>query len=411
MEDIKRGNLRGALVAINLSTIHMLNHTHGFYYSQQLIKKAANNLKSYCTDNIELYHIYENRFVFYVKAYQEREELLAFCRNIADNLTALLAIERIGGGIGVVELNNEITDVQQLMKNLIILSEEATNITNNDVGICFFNEEMQTRIIREEAITRELTQIANGEMVNRLFLQYQPIVDLQSDKISGFEALVRLNSDRFGRISPLEFIPIAEKTKLIIPLGYQIITQAFQFLKKLNGYGYHDVAVSINISAIQLLKSDFVPNLCKMIEEFGVDPENIALEITESIFASDYQEINRILGKLRECGIRIAIDDFGTGYSSLARVRELKVNCIKIDKSFIDKLMALEWGKTITGDIISMGHKLGHCVVAEGVEYDNQRQYLQEQGCDKIQGYLISKPLDENAALEFLAKYANGQGR
>ena len=241
-----------------------------------------------------------------------------------------------------------------------------------------------------------------------MVLQYQPIVGLQSDKISGFEALVRLNSDSFGRVTPLEFIPIAEKTKLIIPLGYHIIIKALQFLKKLNERGYHEVAVSINISAIQLLKNDFVPSLCKMIEESAVDPENIILEITESIFASNYQEINQILGRLKGCGMKIAIDDFGTGYSSLARERELNVNCIKIDKSFVDKLMVLEWEKTLTGDIISMGHKLGHCIIAEGVEYDRQKEYLRAYGCDKIQGYLISKPLDENAAIELLANHTHG---
>lgn len=411
MDDIKRGDIKGkALVAINLSTINMLNHTHGFHYSQELIQKAANTLKSYCTENKALYHTYENRFVFYVKAYQERKELLDFCQSVADNLEALLAIERIGGGIGVIELNNENMDVQQLLKNLIIISEQANNISNNDIGICFFSEEIQTQIIRKEAITRELTQIANGERVSRLFLQYQPIVDLQSNQISGFEALVRLNSDSFGRVTPLEFIPIAEKTKLIIPLGYNIILQALQFLNRLKEYGYPDVAVSINISAIQLLKNDFVSNFCKIVEELKVDPENIALELTESIFASNYQEINRILGELKECGMRIAIDDFGTGYSSLARERELNVNCMKIDKAFIDKLMVLEWEKTITGDIISMGHRLGHCIVAEGVEYDKQRQYLKDHGCDKIQGYLISKPLDEIAAIELLERYKHGQG-
>jgi len=408
MEDINQGNLKGALVAINLSTIERLNHTYGFYYSQELIKKAADTLKLHCAENIELYHIYENRFVFYVKTYQQRNELTEFCQRIAENLQALLAIERIGGGIGVVEVNNESVDVQQLMKNLIIISEEAANISSNDIGICFFNEEIRTRIIREEAITRELTQIANGERVDRLVLQYQPIVGLQSDKISGFEALVRLNSDSFGRVTPLEFIPIAEKTKLIIPLGYHIIIKALQFLKKLNERGYHEVAVSINISAIQLLKNDFVPSLCKMIEESAVDPENIILEITESIFASNYQEINQILGRLKGCGMKIAIDDFGTGYSSLARERELNVNCIKIDKSFVDKLMVLEWEKTLTGDIISMGHKLGHCIIAEGVEYDRQKEYLRAYGCDKIQGYLISKPLDENAAIELLANHTHG---
>ena len=212
--------------------------------------------------------------------------------------------------------------------------------------------------------------------------------------------------DAQGRISPLEFIPIAEETKLIVPLGYEIIRKALQFLQTLQSNGYSNLHISINISAIQLLRGDFLPALERIVRDTGVSPECINLEITESILAVNYQEINTILGDLQALGMQIAIDDFGTGYSSLARERELNVNCLKIDKSFIDKLMHLEPEQAITGDIISMAHKLGHCVVAEGVEHESQRQYLKAHGCDKIQGYLVSRPLDPDAALELLSTEA-----
>jgi EAL domain-containing protein (putative c-di-GMP-specific phosphodiesterase class I) len=208
-----------------------------------------------------------------------------------------------------------------------------------------------------------------------------------------------------GLIPPLEFIPIAEKTKLIIPLGKKIILQAFNFLNKLKENGYDSVGVSINISAIQLLRDDFTQYLLEMINERRVDPANIGLEVTESVFASNYQEINSILGELKSLGIKIAIDDFGTGYSSLARERELNLNCLKIDKYFIDKLLLLKDEEAITSDIIAMAHRLGHYVIAEGVEYERQRQYLLKYGCDRIQGYLISKPLTEAAALDLLRNY------
>ncbi|MGI6731692.1 MAG: EAL domain-containing protein [Anaerovoracaceae bacterium] len=132
------------------------------------------------------------------------------------------------------------------------------------------------------------------------------------------------------------------------------------------------------------------------------DPKNIGIEITESVFASDYDSINSIIEDLKESGLYIAIDDFGTGYSSLSREKELKADCMKIDKYFVDRLIDTDLNKTITGDIISMAHKLGHYTIAEGVENETQLQYLKEYGCDKIQGYLISKPLTENEALEFL---------
>lgn len=130
--------------------------------------------------------------------------------------------------------------------------------------------------------------------------------------------------------------------------------------------------------------------------------KNIGIEITESVFANDYNHINEIIAKLRKEGLYIAIDDFGTGYSSLARERELNADCMKIDKYFIDDLLNNDLNKAITGDIISMAHKLGHATIAEGVEYKSQLRYLKEHHCDKIQGYLISKPLDEKDAIHFL---------
>lgn len=138
------------------------------------------------------------------------------------------------------------------------------------------------------------------------------------------------------------------------------------------------------------------------MDELLIAPYNIDIELTESIFASDLNEINRVLDELRDHGLSISIDDFGTGYSSLARERELKVDCLKIDKYFIDKLMEISNDQAITGDIINMAHKRGHSVIAEGVEHEEQRLYLQTNGCDKIQGYIISQPLDEEAAIELL---------
>ncbi len=133
-----------------------------------------------------------------------------------------------------------------------------------------------------------------------------------------------------------------------------------------------------------------------------VPVDNINIEITESVFFSDYDEINSILNELKDAGLHIFIDDFGTGYSSLARVRELNVDCLKIDKHFIDKLIEINCDEAITADIISMAHRLGHSVIAEGVEHDVQKEYLMNHECDKIQGYLFSKPINEDAAIEML---------
>ncbi len=394
-----------AIVGINLSTIHSLTTTFGFHYTQNLIKNIVAVLNKYGTDQRKLFIIYENHFVFYLTEYQDKKELIEFCKTIAKTLEYLLTAERVNGGIGVVEINqyNE-NDVNQLLKKLLIASEKSIEMNEGDFGICFYDQEIEAQVIREQNIENELTRIVADESNGGLYLQFQPILDLSSNQICGFEGLARLKSEKLGQIQPLEFIPIAEETKLIIPIGKKIILQALRFLRRLKEYGFEDMNVSINISVIQLLRDGFHENLLEMIHNMQVDPNNIGIEITESVFTSDYDKINRILGELRKAGLCTAIDDFGTGYSSLARERELNINCLKIDKYFIDKLMYLEPEKTITDDIISMAHNLDHFVIAEGVEYEKQRQYLYDCGCDKIQGYLISKPLNEEEALEFLKK-------
>lgn len=398
---------KSALVGINLSPIHLLSLKYGFQYSQEIIKKIAEALKLYCNDTHMLFNTYEYRFAFYVKGYKNKLQLISFCKSIASMLSSILSAERISGGIGVIEIDDKNTDIELLLKNLLIASEKAINNYETSFEICFFGEEMAEQIIREDMISRELSQIIANEKSDRLFLQYQPILDLDTNTICGFEALARLNSEHFGSISPIEFIPIAEKNRLIIALGDVILYKALCFLKKLSENGFDNINVSVNVSAIQLWKNDFAEKVIDMVKSMQVNPTNVGIEITESIFASNYQEINKTLGKLKDFGIKIAIDDFGTGYSSLARERELNVNCLKIDKSFIGKLSTIDPDYAITRDIISMAHKLGHSVIAEGIEFDTQKQYLEMFGCDKIQGFLIGKPMDEELALELLKKHNN----
>jgi len=402
----KNDGLKRAVISINLSTVQLLTANYGFHYTQNLIKKAAETLSQCCSDNRLLFQTYENRFVFYLIDYKNRNELVDFSEAIAESLESLFVTDRIGGGIGILEIDpddNEI-DVDLLLRRLLIASERSISVFEKDFDVCFYNEELEAAINREADIRKALVGIALEDTVDELFLQYQPIIDLKTDSVGGFEALARLRTEKLGLVSPVEFIPIAEKTKLILPIGEKVIINSFHFLHKLEELGYNTISVSINISAIQLLKPGFASRLFELISEMQVNPKNIGIEITESVFASDYENINNTIEKLRDTGIHIAIDDFGTGYSSLAREKELEVDCLKIDKYFVDKLLDADLNKAITSDIVSMAHKLGHCVIAEGVEYESQLQYLKEHNCDRIQGYLISKPLDEEDAIMFLNK-------
>ena len=405
-DDENRLREKRALVSVDLSTVQSLTSTYGFQYTQDLIKKIADMLRQFCTDRRLLFNTYENQFVFYLKGYKDKNELTKFSIEVAKQLEPVLLMERIKGGIGVIEIGEgDEKDVDLLLRRLLVTSEKAFNIYDRNTGICFYNEEIEKQMVREQQITLELAKISTDEKDFGLFVQFQPILDLKSNKISSFEALARLSIEGLGPVPPLEFIPIAEKKNLVVPIGRKIILQALGFLNKLKRSGYGSIGVSINVSAIQLLRDGFTDSLLEMIEQTQVLPKNVGLEITESVFASNHEKINRILGKLSDIGIHTAIDDFGIGYSSFARERDLNVNCLKIDKSFIDRLQYLESDDAITSDIISMAHKLGHCTIAEGVEHERQKEYLEKWGCDRIQGHLISKPLDEEDAIKFLEKY------
>jgi EAL domain-containing protein (putative c-di-GMP-specific phosphodiesterase class I)/GGDEF domain-containing protein len=394
-----------ALIGIDLSKVQLLTVNFGFIYTQNLIKKAAEALRRYCTHNRLLFHTKENRFVFYLVDYKDKKELDDFTDAIVYSLESMFITDRIGGGIGILEIkeNQDELDLDFLLRRLLIAAERSINISERGFKVCYYDEEVESLVNRESDIMQALFAItADDDTNDELFLQYQPILDLKTNSICGFEALTRLRTEKLGLVSPAEFIPIAEKTKCIIPIGDKVIVSAFHFLNKLKEHGYDTIIISINISVFQLLRPDFTCWLFELITEMQVNPENICLEITESVFASDHEIINHIIVKLRDYGLHVAIDDFGTGYSSLAREKELNVNCLKIDRYFVDKLLDVDPNKAITSDIISMAHKLGHYAIAEGVEHESQLQYLKEHDCDRIQGNLISKPLDEDAVFSFL---------
>lgn len=223
-----------------------------------------------------LFNTYENRFVFYLVDYLDKNELIQFSQAIADVLESLFITEKVGGGIGVLEINqdNELT-ADLLLRRLLVASERALIVFDKEFGIYFYDKDLEALVNREGEIRQALSRITTDDDRDELFLQYQPILDLKTDCICGFEALARLKTEKLGLVSPLEFIPIAEKTKLIIPIGKKIIYNAFCFLNKLRDLGYETISVSINISAIQLFRPDFSSNLLDMISEMHVNTQNI----------------------------------------------------------------------------------------------------------------------------------------
>ena len=220
------------------------------------------------------------------------------------------------------------------------------------------------------------------------------------DRIDGFEALLRWTSKELGPIPPDEFIKVAESTHIIHSLGMWVLRSACTFLKKLEKMGYSPLNISVNVSVMQLLKDDFVTTVRETLEFLELAPEHLELEITESMLMKSLHLIIPKLQELREIGVRIAIDDFGTGYSSLSYLSQIPVTTLKLEKSFIDKIGTEQEG--LTESILYLCRQLNLNTVAEGVEKNHQVSYLKEKGCQKMQGYLFSKPLPEQGILDLL---------
>lgn len=235
---------------------------------------------------------------------------------------------------------------------------------------------------------------------NEFEIHYQPQLDLDFDRIDGFEALLRWTSKELGPIAPNQFIKIAESSHLIHSLGTWVLRSACAFIKELEKMGYPHLNISVNVSVMQLMQEDFVATVQETLEFLELAPEHLELEITESMLMKSFQKIIPKLQELREMGVRIALDDFGTGYSSLSYLSQIPITTLKLEKTFIDKIGTDQEG--LTESILYLCNKLHLNAVAEGVEKDSQISYLKEMGCQRMQGYLFSKPLPEQGIFDLL---------
>lgn len=389
-----------ALLLVNINRFSLVNTAYGFEYGDALIREVGAYLSEFMDENCLLFHLHIDRFVLLHMNYNNTDDLKALCEAVLQRLKIVLEPKIVGANIGVVELGETCSDIGDMIKCASIAAEGVG--ATRRYGYSFYCADMAKKISRVNTIKDELAEAVLSGNCKRLYLHYQPIVDLRTDEVCAFEALARFQSSKLGSVSPYEFIPIAEETQLIVPMGKRVMRMVCETQKKFSDRCTRPILIHFNVSSIQLLRDDFIPDLEEVLKSTGADPHYIGIELTESVFSNNYREINAKLDRIKQYGITICIDDFGTGYSSLARERELNVDCLKIDKYFIDKLMECSPDVALTSDIISMGHKLGHEIIAEGVEYEAQKRYLIEHKCDKMQGYLFSKPVAEDKALALL---------
>jgi diguanylate cyclase (GGDEF)-like protein/PAS domain S-box-containing protein len=253
----------------------------------------------------------------------------------------------------------------------------------------------------EERLTLE-NELRRGIERNELVLHYQPQVDVQSEQIIGLEALVRWNHPTKGLVQPSRFIPIAEQTGLIVPLGEWVLRQACRDLRRLETMGLDDIAVGVNISARQFTDVDIVELVERVVAETGINAANLDIEITESTLMNDPENVISYLERLKGLGLRLSIDDFGTGYSSLNYLKRFPVDTLKIDRAFVLEIADNPKDEAIAVTIITLAHSMGMTALAEGVEHARQVDILKHYGCDVIQGFLYSKPLTLEKAAQTL---------
>ena len=280
-------------------------------------------------------------------------------------------------------------------------------------GYRFFTPQIQARAY--ERLTMEI-RIREGLANDEFLLHFQPKITLDSGHIGSVEALVRWGHPKLGLISPGDFIPVAEDSGLIVPLGQWVLETACAEVKKLQLTMGYDIGVSVNLSAMQLRQPDLVEMVRRAIKHSGLAPESLELELTESILMQDVNAPTELLDRLKALGVKLSIDDFGTGYSSLSYLKRFPIDTLKIDQSFIRDLTDDSDDAAIVDAAITLAHKLRLNVVAEGVETAAQETHLRQLDCDEVQGYFYSRPLPMDHLIPWLTERtaescAVGQGQ
>lgn len=294
----------------------------------------------------------------------------------------------VTASIGIAVYPCDGTEHETLSKNADTAMYRAKHNGRN--GYSFFTQSMQDNTVRNLQLTNALHHALEQ---NQLSVVYQPQVSTLDGRIIGAESLLRWNHPEFGNISPVEFIPLAEESGLILPIGEWVLRTAVQQFKDWMDNGFDPMIVAVNISAVQFRHPDLPGLVTKILNEVGLAPEYLEIELTEAAAMSNPDLACDIMENLHSQGIRMSIDDFGTGYSSLSYLKKFKVYKLKIDQSFVRDIHIDPDDKAIVKAIISMAHSLGLITIAEGVETIGQLEYLREQGCNEIQGYYYSKPL------------------
>ena len=397
-------------VILDCNRFKIINDSLGRQAGDQLLKMVSDRLRSkISSQDITITHFGEDKFAILLTKVTGKLEAIALVKKIQQCLTSAFIIEQreifITFNIGIVICDSSYTYPNQIFRAADLAIQKAKNSSGHYYQV--FDATIQNNTLE---ILEVETDLRIALKRREFYLNYQPIISLNTGTIVGFETLVRWNHPLKGFISPAKFVPIAEQTNLILPLGMWILQEACQQIRywqeKLNRQ-HSDFTVSVNISGKKFEQEDFIEQLEQIIIDTGIDIKHLKLEITETLLMNNIEIADRIFKQLQERKIQLAIDDFGTGYSSLSYLDRFPVDTLKIDRSFVSRLNEANQTSTIVKATLELAHNLGFNVVAEGVETQQQGEQLRNWGCEFAQGYFYAKPLGSEAAWQFLHRNLN----
>jgi len=400
----EREERRLALLRFDYNQFRAINDTLGYTIGDQILAEVAERLRSVARLSDTCARLHADEFVLVLEELRERSPT-----DKASELVELLGqpyeIEGEGGQRHRVQLNPcmgialfppDGRRADALLRNAGVARDRLK--TQDGVGFEYYSEEPDLQALRRIQLERALRRALQEQ---ELLLFYQPKVDVVTQRVLGVEALLRWKHPSRGLVSPAEFIPVAEDTGLILPIGEWALEVACRQTKAWQSAGFPDLRVAVNLSPIQLQDERLLETVGRVLERSGLDAASLELEITESQLLEDLEGTLQLLHEFKERGIKLSLDDFGTGHSSLSLLCQLPIDALKIDKSFLDRIPESVKERAILDAIVTMGHSLKLAVIAEGVESRAQLDALRETGCDQLQGYFFSRPLpaDELKAL------------
>ena len=397
----RQNEASGAVFFVDMDGLKMVNDHFGHSYGDNVIKIAGEFISKAAGEGAIISRIGGDEFIIMLPDQNDRKQIAQIAENMIKQLSRDYKIGEssvyMSASIGIALYPKDASTAEDVLQKADLAMYTAKSAGGN---MWRFYDESMEKASREKLLLKHGLRgaIERGE----LSLQYQPIIPTCEGGVISFEALLRWTSLEHGSVPPGRFIPLAEESETILKIGKWVLEEAVRFIRKLSDMGKDEIKVWVNVSPRQLVAEDFVVLVQSIINNAGIRPNQLGIEITENALITSLTDSTEKLNELRKIGIDLSIDDFGTGYSSLTYLKNLPVQTIKIDKSFICDIVSDEAQLRFVQCIFDLAHVLDLTVVAEGVETEEQLETLMQSKCDYIQGYIISRPISEGAAIRYL---------